>query len=77
MRSLGGPTSLGRDPYHFGTREELLLAVLERSFDRFVLSLAARSWPGRPCGSGWPRSPGDLGHYGRPEYVAVMQIHLN
>ena len=36
----------GAIQYHFGTREELLLAVLERSFDRFVLSLAATELTG-------------------------------
>ena len=64
--------------YHFGTREELLLAVLERSFDRFVLSLAATELTGatvrdRLAVLAWVI----WAHDGRAEHVAVMQIHLN
>jgi AcrR family transcriptional regulator len=68
----------GAIQYHFGTREELLLAVLERSFDRFVLSLAATELTGESVRDRLAALARVIwAHYGRPEYVAVMQIHLN
>jgi AcrR family transcriptional regulator len=68
----------GAIQYHFGTREELLLAVLERSFDRFVLSLAATELTGTTVRDRLAALARVIwAHYGRPEYVAVMQIHLN
>jgi AcrR family transcriptional regulator len=68
----------GAIQYHFGTREELLLAVLERSFDRFVLSLAATELTGATVRDRLAALARVIwSHYGRPEYVAVMQIHLN
>ena len=68
----------GAIQYHFGTREELLLAVLERSFDRFVLSLAATELTGATVRDRLATLARVIwAHYGRPEYVAVMQIHLN
>jgi AcrR family transcriptional regulator len=68
----------GAIQYHFGTREELLLAVLERSFDRFVLSLAATELTGVTVRDRLAALARVIwAHYGRPEYVAVMQIHLN
>ena len=68
----------GAIQYHFGTREELLLAVLERSFDRFVLSLAATELTGASVRDRLAALARVIwAHYGRPEYVAVMQIHLN
>jgi AcrR family transcriptional regulator len=68
----------GAIQYHFGTREELLLAVLERSFDRFVLSLATTELAGAAVRDRLAALARVIwAHYGRPEYVAVMQIHLN
>jgi AcrR family transcriptional regulator len=68
----------GAIQYHFGTREELLLAALERSFDRFVLSLAATELTGTTVRDRLAALARVIwAHYGRPEYVAVMQIHLN
>jgi AcrR family transcriptional regulator len=68
----------GAIQYHFGTREELLVAVLERSFDRFVLSLAATELTGVTVRDRLATLARVIwAHYGRPEYVAVMQIHLN
>lgn len=68
----------GAIQYYFGTREELLLAVLERGFDRFVTSLEKAE----PAGDTTRDQVASLArvvliHYGRPEYVAVMQILLN
>lgn len=68
----------GAIQYHFGTREELLLAVLERSFDRFVWSLATTELTGTRVRDRLAALARVIwAHYGRPEYVAVMQIHLN
>ena len=68
----------GAIQYYFGTREELLLAVLERGFTRFVASLDNTHLTGGTIRERlvslaklvWV-------HYGRREYVAIMQIHLN
>ena len=68
----------GAIQYHFGTREELLLAVLERSFDRFVWSLATTELTGTTVRDRLAALARVIwAHYGSPEYVAVMQIHLN
>jgi AcrR family transcriptional regulator len=68
----------GAIQYHFGTREELLLAVLERSFDRFVASLTTTELAGTTLRDKLASLARVIwAHYGRPEYVAVMQIHLN
>jgi AcrR family transcriptional regulator len=68
----------GAIQYHFGTREELLLAVLERSFDRFVWSLATTELSGETIRERLAALAGVIwAHYGQPDYVAVMQIHLN
>jgi AcrR family transcriptional regulator len=68
----------GAIQYHFGTREELLLAVLERSFDRFVASLATTELAGDTLRDRLASLARVIwAHYGRPDYVAVMQIHLN
>ena len=52
--------------------------MLERSFDRFVLSLAATELTGATVRDRLAALARVIwAHYGRPEYVAVMQIHLN
>ena len=54
----------GAIQYHFGTRVELLLAVLERSFDRFRVVLprhgAGRRARSGPTGRAGPRDLGTL-----------------
>jgi AcrR family transcriptional regulator len=64
--------------HHFGTREELLLAVLRRDFDRFIAGLHSAEIEGETTAQRLA-SLADLvwSYYGRPEYVATMQIQLN
>lgn len=64
--------------HHFGTREELLLAVLRQDFDRFIERLGRAEIEGETTAE----RLGSLAelvwsYYGRPEYVATMQIQLN
>lgn len=69
----------GAIQYHFGTREELLLAVLERGFARFVASLERAQPPAEATTRDRVAWLARLvqAYYGRPEYVAIMQINLN
>lgn len=64
--------------HHFGTREELLLAVLREDFDRFIERLSRAEIEGETTAERLA-SLADLvwSYYGRPEYVATMQIQLN
>jgi AcrR family transcriptional regulator len=64
--------------HHFGTREELLLAVLREDYHRFIAGLASAKIEGDTTAERLA-SLADLvwSYYGRPEYVATMQIQLN
>jgi AcrR family transcriptional regulator len=64
--------------HHFGTREELLLAVLRHDYDRFIDRLTTAEIGGDTTAERLA-SLADLvwSYYGRPEYVATMQIQLN
>jgi AcrR family transcriptional regulator len=64
--------------HHFGTREELLLAVLRQDYDRFIAGLATAKIEGETAAARLA-SLAELvwSYYGRPEYVATMQIQLN
>jgi len=68
----------GSIQYHFRTREQLLIAVLEREFDRYIYQLAHTSLTGDT-----PRDRLNAladfiwNWYGRREYLVTLQIHLN
>jgi AcrR family transcriptional regulator len=64
--------------HHFGTREELLLAVLRDDYGRFIERLADAEIKGETTAERLA-SLADLvwSYYGRPEYMATMQIQLN
>jgi AcrR family transcriptional regulator len=64
--------------HHFGTREELLLAVLRQDYQRFIAGLASAKITGETTAERLA-SLAELvwSYYGRPEYVATMQIQLN
>ncbi|HEY8528022.1 MAG TPA: TetR/AcrR family transcriptional regulator [Acidimicrobiales bacterium] len=64
--------------HHFGTREELLLAVLRHDFGRFIERLGRAEIEGETTAERLA-SLAELvwSYYGRPEYVATMQIQLN
>ncbi len=71
----------GAIQYHFGTREKLMLAALEVFNAQFVSMLDAARQAG-PVGGGTAerieRVAGLLAvQYGRPEYLASLQIILN
>jgi AcrR family transcriptional regulator len=64
--------------YHFGTREALMLAVLEETSARFVNLVEHANIAGDDA-TGRINQLLDLlaGHYGTPEYLAFTQILLN
>jgi AcrR family transcriptional regulator len=64
--------------HHFGTREELLLAVLRQDYGRFIDGLGSTKLEGDTTAERLA-SLAELvwSYYGRPEYVATMQIQLN
>lgn len=70
--------SWGAIQYHFGSREQMLLAVLEREFAQFVRGLADLRADETHDGASMHRLQSLIfDFYARPEYAAIVQIHLN
>jgi AcrR family transcriptional regulator len=70
--------SWGSIQYHFGTRERLLLAVVEELNQRFIAMVNAASVSGDTLAARVRSLYGVLGaFYGSPTYLARLQIVLN
>jgi AcrR family transcriptional regulator len=70
--------SWGSIQYHFGTRERLLLAVVEELNQRFTTMVNQASIAGDTLGERLQSLYGVLGaFYGSPTYLARLQIVLN
>jgi AcrR family transcriptional regulator len=70
--------SWGAIQYYFGTREQMLVAVLDREFDAFVASLIRLELTGDSARERIAQLVDVMfNFYARPEYLAIMQIHLN
>jgi AcrR family transcriptional regulator len=68
----------GSIQYHFRTREQLLIAVLEREFDRYIYELAHTSLTGETRQERLNALADFVWNwYGRREYLVTLQIHLN
>jgi len=64
--------------YHFGTREALMLAVLEDGAQHFTETLAAATIDAATVAGRIEQLLDILAaHYGRPEYLAYLQVALN
>ena len=70
--------SWGALQYHFGTREALMLAVLEDGARRFVELVEGARIEGGTVAERLGQLLDTLSlHYGRPEYLAYLQVLLN
>jgi AcrR family transcriptional regulator len=68
----------GSIQYHFRTREQLLIAVLEREFDHYIYQLAHTSLSGETSRDRLNALADFVWNwYGRREYLVTLQIHLN
>jgi AcrR family transcriptional regulator len=64
--------------YHFGTREALLLAVLERAANELQRDLAATQLTGATLAERIDQLADFVwGYYARPEFLASLQVMLN
>jgi AcrR family transcriptional regulator len=64
--------------YHFGTREALMLAVLEDGAQHFTETLVAATIDATTVAGRIEQLLDILAnHYGRPEYLAYLQVALN